>query len=437
MSIHIRWFGPLVLLAAAAPAARAQDRPIRPAGRVSFFVNAARLSGSDLRSNSATFITTVTYGIAEQPARGVEFGLDLRQSRSASAVRPNRFSLFDAYVGARFANGAMRVRGGQMWLTDLGALGAVAGAMAEGHVPLPSSVGRLKVGGFFGIDPDTYELGYRTNVRKTGGYAVLEGAGGRRHVGGYVRIDHGGLVERSVVTITNFVPVRSRVFLYQVAEYDLSGPGGQGGGGLTYLFVNVRASVTNRLELQGLFNKGRSIDARTIVDDLLDGRTVSTQAIDGLLYESAGARLNVTVRPGLRVHAGLTRDRNNRDSSPTSRVNIGASADDIAGSGLDATASFSQIIRGDGRYQSTYLSVGRQIGRAVYASADFSSSVSIVRFTRLDGLTVDTRPETRQFGGSALINLTRHLIPYVTVTETIDAESRELRVLGGLTIRMR
>jgi hypothetical protein len=222
-----------------------------------------------------------------------------------------------------------------------------------------------------------------------------------------------------------------------MAEYDLSGPGGQGSGGLTFFFLNVRASVASRVELQGLFNRGRSVDARTITDDLLHGRTVSVVALDGLLYESAGGRVTVTVLPGLRVHAGYTRDRNNRDSDPTTRISLGASAQNIAGSGVDLTVSDSQIQRPTGRYHSVYVSAGRQIGRSVYLSGDYSSAVSIVRFTRLDGLTIETRPETRQLGASAMINLHRNVSLFTTVTRTLDDETREMRLLAGLTFRLR
>ncbi len=274
-------------------------------------------------------------------------------------------------------------------------------------------------------------------MRKYGGYAVLEGGAGRRHVAGFVRVDHGGLNERSVVSFTNFLPVRSRVFIYQVAEYDLTGPGGQGSGGLSYFFLNARATLAPRVELQGLFNRGRSVDARTITDDLLNGRIVSSVALDGLLYQSAGMRVTVTVMPSVRVHVGYTRDRNNRDSDPTTRLAFGASAQNIAHSGVDVTVSDSQIQRPTGRYQSLYLSAGRQIGRAVYITGDYSSAVSIVRYTRMDGLTVETRPHTRQFGGSAMITLYRNASLFATATRTLDDSSAEMRLLAGLTFRLR
>lgn len=422
-------------LAVAVPAAGQVAAP-RPAGRISFFVNAARLRSDAVDVTSAEAVTSISYGPSERTANGLEYGVDVRHAQPMTPGRSSRLSVYDGYVGARLAAGALRLRAGHMWLTDLGALGSVAGGLFEYQRPV-STLGRLRVGGFGGIEPDTYDVGYVANVRKYGGYASLEGSGGRRHVAGYVRINHGGLAERSVISVSNFVPVRSRLFVYQMAEYDLAGPGGGGGGRLTYFFLNARAVISSRVELQGLFNRGRSVDARTITDDLLHGRTVSAVALDGLLYESAGTRVTVTVVPGIRVHAGYTRDRNNRDSDPTNRVVLGASSQNIARSGVDVTVSGSQIDRPTGRYHSVYVSAGRQIGRSVYVTADYSSAVSIVRFTRLDGITVETRPETRQIAGSAMIVLHRNVSTFTTVTRTMDEGTKEMRILSGLTVRIR
>jgi len=139
----------------------------------------------------------------------------------------------------------------------------------------------------------------------------------------------------------------------------------------------------------------------------------------------------------VRVHAGYTRDRNNRDSASTGRLSLGGSAQNIAGTGLDLTISDSRVDRPTGQYHSLYFSAGRQLGRAVYVTGDYSSAVNVVRFTRLDGFTVETRPSTRQFGGSAMIYLARNLSLLITATQTTDEDLRELRLMTGLTYRLR
>jgi hypothetical protein len=63
---------------------------------------------------------------------GAEYKFDIRSAVYPSTEdRPTRVSIYDAYAGYRFADGAWLVRAGQMWLNDLGGLGSVGGAMAE------------------------------------------------------------------------------------------------------------------------------------------------------------------------------------------------------------------------------------------------------------------------------------------------------------------
>jgi hypothetical protein len=429
----------LFLVTACAARAMAQT-PVtlpapRPTGRMSFFANISHLTTPDGQRDSAEFVTTVTYALADRGRDGVEYGLDFRQAQRASGPRASRLSLFDGYVGARMAGGRVRVRAGQMWLADLGALGNVAGGLVE----VRRDVGRgpIRFGAFGGLDPDAYNFSYPSTRRKFGGYAILEGGGGRRHVAGYVRSSQGGVVERSVISVTNFLPVHQRLFVYQAAEYDLSGPGGQGHGGLGYFFLNVRATVAPRVEVQGLFNRGRSVDARTIVDDLLNGRPVPVSALDGLLYSSMGARVTVSATRTVRAHAGFTRDRNNRDSEPTSRLTFGGSAQDILGSGVDVTATLTRVDRPAGQYRSWYVSTGRQIGRTTYVSVEYVSAVSIVRYTRLDGFTVEMQPSSHQVGASAVVALNRWFSGYATGTRTIDEDSAELRIVAGVSLRLR
>ena len=47
-----------------------------------------------------------------------------------------------------------------------------------------------------------------------------------------------GVTERNVLSTTNFLPFGREFFLYQAAEYDLTGPGGIGSGGLAYFFIS-------------------------------------------------------------------------------------------------------------------------------------------------------------------------------------------------------
>lgn len=124
--------------------------------------------------------------------------------------------------------------------------GSVAGTQVEWRTA--ASGRRVRIGGFGGLEPKVLELGYARAVRRYGGYVTVEGAGLRRHTAGYVTIRQGALAERSVLVTTNYMPVGRRLFIYQSAEVDLRGPGGQGRGGLGYVFANVRITPRQRCE---------------------------------------------------------------------------------------------------------------------------------------------------------------------------------------------
>ena len=137
------------------------------------------------------------------------------------------------------------------------------------------------------------------------------------------------------------------------------------------------------------------------------------------------------------MNAGYARDRNNRDSAATGRITVGGSVSDVVRTGIDATVSESWIRRPTGQYQSRYISAGRRVGSAVYVSADYTTSLSIARFTRSDGITVETRPRTRQLSTSAVVTLNRNLSLVTMLDYTRDDVQTDIRVHSGLTMRLR
>lgn len=411
----------------------------RPWGRVAFFTNASRLTSSTGTSVTTNeLITSVTYTLPTQEGNGVEYGLDVRHSAYSGVGRPQRLSIYDGYVGARFAGGHLVARGGHMWLNDLGALGAIAGGLVEfRQLQSTSTTNRIRAGAFYGLEPLTYQTGYAPAIRKRGAYVAIDGNAARRHVVGYVEVNNASLNERGVLTITNFVPVRRQFFLYQAAEFDVRRPAGEGRNGLAYFIANARYSPVARLELQATVNRGRSIDARGLSDDVLNGRPVSQQAVDGLLYESTGGRVTVEVVKRVRAYAGYSRDKTNRDDKATGRWLVGGYASNMFGSGLDFTVSDSLIDRPTGRYHSTYFSLGRQFGRRVYVTGEYSTSLSVVRLSQSDGIAVELRPHTTRYGGSANLYLGRYFSLLSTVERTVDEDVQDLRILSGITIRLR
>lgn len=408
-------------------------------GRVSLFLQGGQNrpddGGETTSSNEA--IATLTLRSPEREENGFEYGFDGRGATYgvSDGDRRNRFSLWDAWVGGRFAGGKVNVRVGQQWITDLGGLGSVGGALVEYRGKGGAGKLRPRFGLFAGVEPEGYEAGWVSGVKKAGAYAALDGERGRRHVLGFVTIRNSGLTERSVLTTTNFVPIGKTVFLYAAGEYDVTHPGGQGSTGLNYVFANARWTVSSRVELQALFHRGLSYDSRTMTQDQLEGRPVDPRLLEGFLYESGGGRLTVEVARGVRLWAGYARDRGNREDGSTGRINLGLNVSDLAKSGIDVTVSDNRIDQPDGTYDSWYASIGRSFGGKVYVSLDYATALSVLRFTGSDGIVVESRPRTRRFSLNGNVNVGRSVSLLFVLERTTDDSATGYRGMSGLSVR--
>jgi len=407
-------------------------------GRVSLFGQG--IWSPSAADGSRSFLGTYSGGLTiHSPSStepGFDYGIDLRAWQSTVENSDPRVSLFEAFVGGRTRDGTFGLWAGQMWLTELGALGSVGGVLASAS-PKSSGPLRLRFGLFAGVEPKILEVGYLQDVKKGGGFLALDGGRGLHSALGYVLVKNGSLKERSVITLTNFIPIGNWLMLYQAGEYDLIKPGGLGKSGLNYIFANLRVVPIRWLDLQATFHHGRSIDARTITDDQLNGRPVDPRLLDGFLFESLGGRVSFEILPTLRVYAGYARERGNRGDPTADRATLGLYASNLFKSGFDLTVADNRFSRsgGNGSYDSWYASLGRSLGPKVYLTAEYASSLSVVRFTDSGGVTVETRPKTRRYGLTGLVNLTRTLGVLLTVEELREEESREERGLLGLTFR--
>ena len=145
--------------------ALAQGSP-RPWGRIAFFTTSSQITSPDTPSRGySEFVTSATYRSPELDTAGAEYALDMRAAGYTIEGRDPRVSLYEAWAGVNLAGGAWRVRGGQMWLNDLGALGSVAGGAVEYRRKL--RVGRVRFGGFGGLEPKTFETGYVPDVKRS------------------------------------------------------------------------------------------------------------------------------------------------------------------------------------------------------------------------------------------------------------------------------
>lgn len=418
----------------------AQPARPRPTGRVSFYSTTVVRSPKDGPSETSfEFATSVTFRTPEMEQKGFEFGVDARHTGYSPSARPQRVSIYDGFVGARLgSHGQFRARVGHLWMSDLGTAGSLAGGLVEFAGTAAPASHRWRAGIFAGGEPLGYEAGYAQGVRKYGGYVGFERGFMQRHIVGFAHVRQRGLTERSMLSVTNYIPVRRAAFIYQALEYDLQGPAdGAAKRGLSYFLINARASAGQRVELTGTYNRGRAINARQLTDDVLNGRPLTTKAIDGLRYETVGGRVSVRIGRQVEVHGGYAQDRNNREDEATGRVTVGAHATDVFNSGLDLAASDARIDRPSGPYHSRYVSIGRSIGRSWYVSGDYSTSLAVVRFLRSDGVTIETRPWTKRLSGNVSATLNRHLSLIGLADYTMDEGLNDLRVMAGLTWRLR
>jgi len=408
-------------------------------GRVSLFAQAAQRSQSGGENNLFTeLVGTLMFRSSVGENGGFEYEVDSRFAGYPSTEgRRQRVSIYDAHVGWWSKGRIFGFRAGQVWLDELGALGSLGGVVAEARPfqKLPLGIGEMRVGGFWGLEPKIMEAGYVSNVNKFGGYLTIEGAAARRHVLGYVNIRNQGLTERSVLVFSNYIPIKREFFLYQAMEYDLQGPAGQGQGRLTYFFANARYSPLRLIELQGIYHHGRSIDARTITEQVHSGRPVSESALEGFLFESVGGRLTLRLVPGFQVFAGYAQDKTNEQDEKRDRLTFGFFGYNLFKTGLDLRVTNSRFSQaGRSSYNSWYVSLGKTFGRSLYLEGFYSSSVSILRYFGSQ-VQLETRPRTDLFGLSSVFYLTRRASLLLTLERTSGDLPGEIRALTGVSYR--
>ena len=137
------------------------------------------------------------------------------------------------------------------------------------------------------------------------------------------------------------------------------------------------------------------------------------------------------------VYGGYARDKNNRDDAATGRITVGGACRQPVRTGLDMSGSDARYERPTGPYNARYVSVGRRVGRTVYVSGDYSNSLAVVRFLRSDGVTIETRPWTRRLSGNGSVILSRQFSLVCLAEYTTDEGLADLRVMSGLTYRLR
>jgi len=403
--------------------------------RIAFYaqgINTNDIGGSNTYSELVTqFSLKAPFNAADW-----DYGIDLRAAGYPGAEeRASRLSVYNAFVGRQI--GSFGVRTGQIWLNDLGSLGSIGGGVFQ-YKLRQSETNQIRFGGFGGLEPEILNAAYAAGVKKFGGYVAFDGDQGRNNVIGYVNIRNSGLTERSVIVFTNYLPVQKKLYVYQSAEVDLVGPGGAGSGaGMNYFFINGRYVPSRDCSVFATYHHGRSIDARSITEDELNGRPVDPAKVNGLLFESFDFRVMTKVIGNLQVFGSYGQDRNNREEQANQRITYGFFTGSIGKTGIDLHFSGNRIIPPAGSaYDYWDVSAGKTIGDKVYVSGEYASSVSLVSISNVNGITLKAGPRATLYGGSALVNLNRALGLLFTLERSSDQDYSETRFLGGITYRL-
>jgi len=405
-------------------------------GRFALFTSwSQRDSGNGSTGDFTEVIAMLSVQSDEGGSSLFDFAVDARVAAYPSVGRDESVSLYEAWVGLHTRNHAWNLRLGQMWLHELGGLGSMGGFFGEYRQPTPSSLGRWRFGLFAGLELAPYELEYLEDIEKGGVYAALDGAHGRQHVLGYVRIRNQGLTERSVVVFNNFVPVGRAFTLYEALQYDTEGPAGIGDPELTYLFLNLRYRFSKAVDLQGTYHRGRSIDGRTITEDVIGGRPVSPEALRGFFFESARVRLMVRPVRSVSLWLGYGIDRRERDDPNAKRLNLGFSARGIFGTPLDFTLSSTTTDRGDDSFDSHWASLGYSFSSKVYVSVEYRDTIAVYHVDQGDGGTVEIRPDSDFLSISSNINLNRTFSLLIEAGILDHSDFKESRLMTGLIVR--
>lgn len=422
----------VLTLGNAAPAA-AQAIPTD--GRFSLFTNFSTREGTEGETTDFTEIIAM-FSISGDQSEGIfEYAFDGRVATYPSAERDERVSIYEAFIGLHSKDRQWNLRLGQMWLGELGGLASIGGIFGEYRQPNPSHIGRWRFGFFAGLELAPYELEYLDQIKKGGIYAALDGDHGRQHILGYVLIRNHDLTERSVVIFNNYLPFGKGVTLYQALQYDTEGPAGHGDAELSYIFGNLRWRISKVIQIQGTYHRGQSVDARTITDDVINGRPVNPAKLAGLVFESARARLMIRPVRWLNVWAGYANDRNNRGEDTSNRFQLGASARGLFGVPLDITVASSQTDRGDDSYDSLWASIGYAIGTKVYVSLDYNDTLSVYHLGDGTGGTIEVKPNSQRLSLSGNININRTFGLLITLEHTDHSDFTEARALAGLIVR--
>jgi len=177
-------------------------------------------------------------------------------------------------------------------------------------------------------------------------------------------------------------------------------------------FVPVR-----RVELQGSYHHGLSSTPARLTDNQPERAPDRPAPARWFLFESLVGRVSVDVFSTLRVYAGYGREKGTTRTRRRTGSRSGLRVDVLAPDSICGRDNRISHLTGAAGITTPVRLPRSSIGRSVYLTVEYDTSVSIVRFTDSGGVIVESQPKTRRY---ALTSVCPHLPAHLPAPDTED-----------------
>lgn len=323
--------------------------------------------------------TRVKLDAGKRPGYGLRFFMDARHRYSGDSTTKNKLLLYDARLIYDNLSKPLTLSVGQMNLYDSAGVGQLAGGVVG--VRLNPA---WTVGGYGGLEPDIYSMDYSLAYTKFGAFTQYRGSNAKSLALSYNRLMFRGVTERSFLYGSGLVPIADAAVVYGSVEYEL-GNGIQVADRLSHLFLNARYTFSRAADVTGYYSSGRGLDYHRFLLEQSQTPDRNSAELERFYYtESYGARLSVKPYDSMRLFVAQRESEQKDQGIRNHTTQVGASAWNIAGSGIGLYGSY-DINRGDASESDSYrLSISRGFGRLSWTGY-YSSTFNGIRFDAVTG----------------------------------------------------
>lgn len=337
----------------------------------------AQYEGLDFSSRFSMRLKTEFFN---RRGQGWNLLLDTRNRVQLGRNGTNRFILYNARLNYETKESPFYISLGQMNLYDTAGIGQLMGGTL-GYKLQPD----ILIGGYAGLESSIYLKRISNNHSKFGIYARYLGSRGKRLSLSFNNVRYSGETERRFLYMGTLLPLNRILILYSSLEYETASHVRKQDR-LSRIFANLRWDPLKFLNLMAHFSSGKGLDFHRYAVERSQDPVLNDQSLERFYYsQQYGLRLTFKPLKEFRIYIARQeseqRDRNVRNHT----WRFGASAANLAGTGLSAYGSYT-INRGEvSESDSYYLSLTKDIGR-MSLNASFSNTFNGIRFDDRTGV---------------------------------------------------